>query len=348
MKKSYTQLQPEERATLMLMLKEGTSLRAIARHLQRSPSSLSRELARQADPAGVYSASAAGERARTCARQHRRHRKLGSGTVLFGVVEHFLREDWSPEQIAGTLRHCYPADATQRVSHETIYQALYGLPRGAVLRTELLGCLRQGRTTRRRRARGQDRRGHIIHMTPIHARPPVIEDRVAPGHWEGDLIKGAFNRSAVGTLVERTSRLVRLVKLESATALATLAGFSRVLNDIPAALRHSLTYDQGKEMSEHQRLTALTGVPVFFADPHSPWQRGSNENANGLLRQYLPKGTDLAGHSQTDLDAVAAKLNNRPRKILGFRTPLQVYHDLLAKAEGHERATHLSTVALGA
>jgi IS30 family transposase len=345
MKKSYTQLQPEERATLMLMLKEGASLRAIARQLQRSPSSLSRELARQADPASAYSASVAGARART--QSHRRPRKLGPNTVLFGVVAFFLRAAWSPEQIAGTLRHASPADATLRVSHETIYQALYRLPRGALLRTELLGGLRQGRTTRRRRARGTDRRGQIVNMTALHARPSVIEDRVAPGHWEGDLIKGRFNRSAVGTLVARTSRLVRWVKLESATALATLAGFSRVLNDIPAALRQSLTYDQGKEMSEHQRLTASTGVPVFFADPHSPWQRGSNENANGLLRQDLPKGTDLAGHTQGELDAIAAQLNNRPRKILGFRTPLQVYHDLLAKAEGHERATHLSTVALG-
>lgn len=340
MKKPYTQLKPEERATLMLMRQEGASLRAIGSVLHRAPSTLSRELARQDDPASAYSARVAGERARVRTRQQRRHRKLSPGTVLFGVVEHFLREDWSPEQIAGTLRHCYPADATQRVSHETIYQALYGLPRGEVLRTELLGCLRQGRTTRRRRARGQDRRGQIIHMTPIHARPSVIEDRVAPGHWEGDLIKGTFNRSAVGTLVERSSRLVRLVKLESATALATLAGFSRVLNDIPAALRQSLTYDQGKEMSEHQRLTELTGVTVFFADPHSPWQRGSNENANGLLRQYLPKGTDLAGHSQADLDAMAAKLNNRPRKLHGFRTPLQVYHELLAKSEGTATAAY--------
>jgi len=340
MKKPYTQLKPEERATLMLMRQEGASLRAIGSVLHRAPSTLSRELARQDDPASAYSATVAGERARARTRQQRRHRKLGPGTVLFGVVEHFLREDWSPEQIAGTLRHCYPDDARQRVSHETIYQALYGLPRGAVLRTELLGCLRQGRTTRRRRARGQDRRGQIVNMTSIQDRPVAIEDRGLPGHWEGDLIKGCFNRSAVGTLVERSSRLVRLVKLESATALATLAGFSRVLNDIPAALRQSLTYDQGKEMSEHQRLTELTGVTVFFADPHSPWQRGSNENANGLLRQYLPKGTDLAGHSQADLDAMAAKLNNRPRKIHGFRTPLQVYHELLAKSEGTATAAY--------
>jgi IS30 family transposase len=183
-------------------------------------------VARHRDPDGVYTASVAGERARVRTLQRRRHRQLGPGTVLFGVVEHCLREAWSPEPIAGTLRNCYPTDPAQRVSHETLYQALYGLPRGAVLRSAWLGCLRQGRTTRRRRARGQDRRGQIVNMTPIQARPRVIEDRVAPGHGEGDLIKGSCNRSALGTLVERTSRLVRLVKLESATALATLAGFS--------------------------------------------------------------------------------------------------------------------------
>jgi IS30 family transposase len=185
MKKHYTQLKPEERATLMLMRREGASLRAVARELQRSPSSMSREVARHRDPDGVYTASVAGERARVRALQHRRHRKLGPGTVLFGVVEHFLREAWSPEQIAGTLRNGYPTDPAQRVSHETLYQALYGLPRGAVLRSEWLGCLRQGRTTRRRRARGQDRRGQIVTMTPLQARARVIEDRVAPGHWEG-------------------------------------------------------------------------------------------------------------------------------------------------------------------
>jgi len=151
-----------------------------------------------------------------------------------------------------------------------------------------------------------------------------VEDRLIPGHWEGDLIKGAFNRSAIGTLVERSSRLVMLVEVENASALTALEGFSRVLNGTPNPMRKSLTYDQGKEMSEHKRLAEQTGVAVFFADPHSPWQRGSNENTNGLLRHYLPKGTDLSVHSQDDLNTIAWKLNNRPRKIHGFRTPLQV------------------------
>jgi IS30 family transposase len=163
------------------------------------------------------------------------------------------------------------------------------LPRGE-LRAGLLSCLRQGRSGRKRRSRGQDRRGQIADMTSLHVRPPEVEDRLIPGHWEGDLIKGAFNRSAVGTLVERSSRLVLLAQMEGATAPAALAGFSRVLNGVPEPMRKSLTYDQGKEMSEHKRLIERTGVAVFFADPHSPWQRGANENTNGLLRQYLPSG----------------------------------------------------------
>ena len=177
-------------------------------------------------------------------------------------------------------------------------------------------------------------------MTSLHVRPPEVEDRLIPGHWEGDLIKGAFNRSAIGTLVERSSRLVMLVEVENGSALAALEGFSRVLNGIPKPMRKSLTYDQGKEMSEHKRLTEQTGVAVFFADPHSPWQRGSNENTNGLLRQYLPKGTDLSVHSQDDLNAIAWKLNNRPRKIHGFRTPLQVYNEMLQVAQVPPTAIH--------
>jgi IS30 family transposase len=264
---------------------------------------------------------------------------LGQDTVLFGVVEHFLREGWSPEQIAGTLKKRYPDQTEQRVSHETIYNALYVLPKGE-LRAELLRCLRQGRRVRRPRARGQDRRGQIQDMTPLHVRPPEVEDRLIPGHWEGDLIKGAFNRSAVGTLVERSSRLVMLARMENASAPAALAGFSRVLNGVPESMRKTLTYDQGKEMSEHKRLTEMTGVAVFFADPHSPWQRGSNENTNGLLREYLPKGTDLSGHTQDELNVIAWKLNNRPRKMHGFRTPLQVYNDMLQLAQMPDTAIH--------
>ena len=163
--------------------------------------------------------------------------------------------------------------------------------------------------------------------------PPEVEDRLIPGHLEGDLIKGVFNRSAVGTLVERSSRLVMLVWMENASAAAALEGFSRILNGVPEPMRKTLTYDQGKEMREHKKLSEKTGVAVFFADPHSPWQRGSNENTHGLLRQYLPKGTDLSGFSQNDLNAIAWQMNHRPRKVHGFRTPLQVYKEMLQLAQ---------------
>jgi IS30 family transposase len=336
---SYEQLSPEERATVMLMDREGSSVRAMARTLGRSPSTISREIARHAVPGQSYDATHAGTRARARRLQCRKWPKLRPGTRLFGVVEHCLREGWSPEQIAGTLQRQSPHQPEQRVSHETIYTALYVMPKGE-LRTELLACLRQGRRVRRPRARGADRRGQIQNMTAVHVRPPAVEERLIPGHGEGDWIKGAFNRSAVGTLVERTSRLVRLVWVENGSALAALEGFSRVLNGVPEPLRKTLTYDQGKEMSEHARLTAMTGVAVFFADPHSPWQRGSNENTNGLLREYLPKGTELSGYTQDDLNAIAWKLNNRPRKMHGFRTPLQVYNDLLTLAQMPDSTIH--------
>jgi IS30 family transposase len=339
MGKFYEQLKPEERATVMLMDREGSSVRAMARTLGRSPSTISREIARHRVEGHHYDATKAGTRARERRVQRRKAPKLGQDTVLFGVVEHFLREGWSPEQIAGTMKRLHPHQPEQRVSHETIYNALYVIPKGE-LRTELLSCLRQRRRVRRPRARGQDRRGQIQDMTPLHVRPPEVEDRLIPGHWEGDLIKGAFNRSAVGTLVERSSRLVLLACLDNASAPAALEGFSRVLNGVPEPMRKTLTYDQGKEMSEHKRLTEMTGVAVFFADPHSPWQRGSNENTNGLLREYLPKGTDLSGYTQDDLNAIAWKLNNRPRKIHGFRTPLQVYNEMLQMAQMSDGVLH--------
>src|SRR6516164_9641683 len=253
------------------------------------------------------------------------------GGALFAVMLDYLRDGWSPEQIAGRLKRAWPDDQSKTVSHETIYTALYAMPRGG-LRKDLIACLRHGRSKRRPRSRGQDRRGQISDMLSLHVRPPEVEDRLVPGHWEGDLIKGARNQSAVGTLVERTSRLVLLARMEGATAEAALAGFTCILNRVHMPMRKTLTYDQGKEMSRHQDLTALTGVTVYFADPHSPWQRGSNENTNGLLRHYLPKGTDLSGLTQEELDAIAWKLNTRPRKLHGFRSPIEVYDEHLAKA----------------
>ena len=215
------------------------------------------------------------------------------------------------------------------VSHETIYKAIYAHA-GGELRRQLIACLRQGKSTRKRRSAGENRRGRIPEMVSIHVRPLEIEDRVMPGHWEGDLIKGAANRSAVGVLVERSTRLVLLAKMDDATAESALKAFSAKLNAIAAPLRQTLTYDQGRELACHRSLTERTGVKVYFCDPHSPWQRGTCENTNGLLRQYLPKGTDLSVHSQDDLDAIADQMNNRPRATHDWRSSLEVYGEILA------------------
>lgn len=342
----YEHLSAEERATLMLMKVAKCGVRAMARLLHRAPSTISRELSRNWATDEAYNATDAGRRARLMRRKPRLHAKLTPDTPLFGVVEDRLREGWSPEQIAGTLKRFWPDDRRRSVSHETIYTTLYALPRGE-LRKELIACLRQGHTGRRRRSQGTDRRGQIPDMQSLHVRPPEAEDRLVPGHWEGDLIKGAANRSAVGTLVERSSRLVILAKMTAATALAAVEGFSLALNRVHEPMRKTLTYDQGKEMSRHKDLAEKTGIEIYFADPHSPWQRGSNENTNGLLRQYLPKGTDLAVHSQDELDAIAYRLNSRPRKIHGFRSPFEVYAELLKKAQQAEAEIISSTVALG-
>jgi transposase, IS30 family len=223
--------------------------------------------------------------------------KLDFDSVGWGAVRTMLDWKWSPQQIAATLKRVFPDQPEHHVSHETIYTAIYAQPRGE-LRRQLVACLRHGRGTRMPRSRGQDRRGQIPDMVSIHVRPPEVDDRVMPGHWEGDFIKGAGNKSSVGVLVERTSRLVLLAKMDDATAASALAGFSAKLNSIAAPLRKTFTYDQGKEMAQHADLAAQTGVKVYFCDPHSPWQRGTCENTNGLIRQYLPKGTDLSVYSQ--------------------------------------------------
>jgi transposase, IS30 family len=274
--------------------------------------------------AGGYRAPLAQQRAEALAAAPRRSPRLAQDGVLWPHVERLLRTYHSPEQIAGILRRMNPNDPDRQVSHETIYTALYAMPRGQ-LRTELIACLRQARKSRRPRARGQDRRGLIPNMTSIHERPSEIDERLLPGHWEGDLIKGARNASAVGTLVERTTLFVTLAKMDNASADAAVSGFSSVLNRIDAQRRLSLTYDQGREMAQHAQLSAQTGVKVYFADPHSPWQRGLNENTNGLLRQYLPKGCDLARFSQTELDAIAWQLNTRVRKSLGWKCPAELF-----------------------
>ena len=332
MTSGYQHLTAAERVTLMVMRAEGESQRACAAHLGRSSSTISRELARNPQACGRYDGVIADRRARALRQAPGLHPKLGPDTPLFGVVHDHLRAGWSPEQVAGILKRAFPDDKSRNVVHETIYTAIYVMPRGE-LRRDVIACLRKARGKRRPRSAGLDRRGQIPDMVSISSRPIEVEDRVIPGHWEGDLIMGAYNRSCVGTLVERTSRIVALVRMDGSTAEAALAGFSRALSGVPPSMRKTLTYDQGKEMARHQELTAATSVAVYFADPHSPWQRGSNENTNGLLRQYLPKGADLSAFSQADLDAIAWKLNTRPRKMHGFRTPCEVFAEHLRKAQ---------------
>jgi IS30 family transposase len=337
----YRQLQPEDRMTLASLQQQNYSVRAMARVLHRSPSTISRELSRNADSSGYASVQAQ----KRC--QHRRqsarpHPRLHADASLFGVVHHFLLARWSPEQIALTLARIYPKGHKSRVSHETIYNCIYAQPVGE-LRRELVAGLRQAHNKRTPRSKGQDRRGQIPDMLSIHVRPPEIEDRQFPGHWEGDLIKGEANASAVGTLVERTSRLLILVKLayaQPASAASVLQSFTDKLLGIAAPMRLSMTYDQGREMAMHKELSLRTGMAVYFCDPHSPWQRGSNENTNGLVRQYLPKGTDLSGYSQEQLDAIADQINNRPRKGLGVRSPLAVYRELLLNSSQHSTLVH--------
>jgi transposase, IS30 family len=337
--KRYQQLQPEDRITLASMKQQGLSLRAMARSLSRSPTSVMRELRRntlEGLPYGSHTAQAACEARRAAARPAG---KLDFDGVGWATVRTLLDWKWSPQQIAATLKRVFPDEPHRHVSHETIYTAIYAQPRGE-LRRQLVACLRHGRGTRLPRSRGEDRRGQIPDMLSIHVRPPEVDDRVMPGHWEGDFIKGAGNKSSVGVLVERTSRLLLLAKMADATAVSALAGFASKLNSIAAPLRKSFTYDQGKEMSRHVELTAQTGVKVFFCDPHSPWQRGTCENTNGLIRQYLPKGTDLSVFSQHELDAIADSLNTRPRATHNWRTPLEVFAQTLASSHKLSSSVH--------
>lgn len=339
--KHYQQLQPEDRVTISSLKQQNHGIRAIARILQRPASTISRELRRNGT-AAHYSSAKAQHACQHRRRQSRPRHKLHTDSVLFGVVQHFLQQRWSPEQIALALAYLYPKGHEYRVSHETIYSCIYAQPVGE-LKRDLIACLRQAKNKRVPRSKGQDRRGQISEMLSIHLRPPEIEDRQFPGHWEGDLIKGAANASAVGTLVERTSRLLMLIKLphpQPASAANVLQAFTDKLNSIARPMRLSMTYDQGREMALHKQLTANTGIAVYFCDPHSPWQRGSNENMNGLVRQYLPKGTDLSGYTQQQLDEIADQINARPRKGLGVRCPLAVYRELLLNSSQQSNLIH--------
>ena len=294
-------------------------MREIARHLDRAASTVSREITRHRGRR-AYRAHEADEQAWESALRPKRC-LLAMNPKLQDLVASKLMLDWSPEQISGWLKMQYPDDPSRRVSHETIYRSLFIQARGA-LKKELLQCLRSKRRMRRSRHASVYRQpgGRIVDAISIRERPPEVEDRAIPGHWEGDLLSGAKN-SYVATLVERHSRFALLIKVPSKDTTLVVAALSRRVRKLPATLRRSLTWDRGLEMAEHKTFTVATKVKVYFCDPQSPWQRGTNENTNLLLRQYFPRGTDLSAYSQAQLDRVALRLNQRPRKTLGFKTP---------------------------
>lgn len=312
-----------ERELLADLLQQGLSIRQIARQMHRSPSTVSREVRRNTASTRGYLPHTAHRR--SAARRRRPHRqKLLVNHVLRQAVVSMLSEDWSPEQISRRLPAMFPQDPAMRACPETIYQAIYRKIHPDLGR-ECGKHLRRGRPARRNHQRTDRRRARFVeNMVSIHLRPPEITHRTSLGHWEGDLVVGAGNRSAVITLVERSSRFLLLAPLGTErTAEHTLEKLVGAIGPLPAELRGSLTWDQGAEMAEHAAFTAITGIPVYFCDPASPWQRGSNENTNGLLRQYLPKGTSLAHHDHASLNAIAQRLNNRPRKTLNWQSPTE-------------------------
>ena len=317
--RSRSALTLQEREDISRGIACGSSIRAIAKGLDRAASTVNREVARHGGRSS-YRASEADQQAwesafrpKTCL--------LGTHTKLRKIVASKLMLDWSPEQISGWLKLQYPNDESMRVSHETIYRSLFIQARG-VLKKELIQHLRSKRRIRRSQHSRifRDSRGQIADAISIRERPPEIEDRAIPGHWEGDLLSGSKNSHMV-TLVERHSRFTVLVKVPSKDTAVVVAALSRQVRKLPTSLRRSLTWDRGLEMAKHKTFTVATNVKVYFCDPQSPWQRGSNENTNGLLRQYFPKRTDLSGYTQAELDKVALRLNQRPRKTLDFETP---------------------------
>jgi IS30 family transposase len=326
-----------EREEIALLRAEGLGVRAIARAIGRDPSTISRELRRvQHSPSArafhrVYRASTAQADADRRARRPK-EAKLATNVRLRGEVQRRLRKNHSPEQIAARLRQDYPDEQEMWVSHETVYQALYVQGRGA-LKRELTRHLRTGRSLRKPRRKSEERRGRIPDMVPIAERPAEVEDRAVPGEWEGDLILGSTESgSAIGTLVERASGFTMLLHLPTDhTAAAVAAAMIDKMSQLPQQLRRSLTWDQGSEMSNHVQIAEATGLDIYFCDPRSPWQRGTNENTNGLLRQYFPKGSDLSTWGPGYLDMVAAELNDRPRKRLGWRTPAEALDQLLSE-----------------
>jgi len=322
----YQHLSPEERAVIMLEHRQGTSRRQIAKQLQRSSSTVSREINRNQRGKRAYCATEAGKAYQQRRQHSRRPLKIASNTLLCAVVEsHLAGQRWSPEQISATLKQRYPRQLAMQVSPETIYAHIYAYPRGE-LRKLLVGSLRRAKSNRGPRG-SKDSCYSSLKLAPEHMianRPREVDSREIAGHWEGDLIVGAMNKSCVGTLVERKTGFVILSKMKSKSAADVRAGFEANMKSLPDFLRLSMTYDRGAEMAQHPMMSKRLKMKIYFADRNAPWQRGSSENINGLIRQFLPRGEDLSAYTQPELDHIAWLLNTRPRKRYAFRSPQEM------------------------
>lgn len=331
-KKKYRRLSDAERENISRALAKGESLSIIAVNFGRAPSTICREVEGNSGSTG-YRAFSAGRRAMAAASSRRNgKRRISTEAKLRRYVLTKLKKRWSPEEIVKRMKEEYPLDMSMRISHEAIYQYIYVLPRGA-LKQALMKALRQERAYRRKKYKStntQEMRGKIADMLSIEEQPKEVADRTIPGHWEGDLIMGKYKRTALGTLVERTTRKTLLVPLTAKDASSVRIAYAKKLRRLPADLARSLTYDQGKEMSEHKQFSVDTGIAVYFAHPGSPWERGTNENTNGLIRQYFPKGTDFSRITSREILRVERELNDRPRKVLQWKKPDEVFNQLVA------------------
>jgi transposase, IS30 family len=329
---NYERLNESEREEISRMLSQEYSFSDIAKALGRKTSTISREVNAGGCNRKTYRAVKAQNRARrNAAKRKKGKHRLNKEKELWKYIRKKLKLKWSPRQIAEELEIDYPLDMTMRISPEAIYTYIYVLPRGS-LKKELTACLRQNHKRRHKQARGIKIERNIEKMLSIEERPKEVEDRTIPGHWEGDLIIGKNNRSALGTLVERTSRTTILIQVKNREAEVVAKAFAKEVKKLPQQMKLSMTYDQGREMARHKLFTDLTGVKVYFAHPRSPWERGTNENTNGLIRQFFPKGTDFNKVSRYEVKKVQDLLNGRPRQALDFQKPFQVFNQLINSA----------------
>jgi len=326
--RTFKHLSIRERETISKGLARGLSLAEIGRRLHRSAGTISRDMTKNGMTRDTYWANDADFHADCRKDESKRPRKIEKSWKLREYIHFKMSLGWSPEQIAKRLKRVYPEDMSMRVSHETIYTYVYCLPRGT-LKKELMGYLRQKPSIHGKRGKKYIERGKIADMVSISERPKETEDRTIPGHWEGDLIVGRFHKSAIGTLVERTTRTVILVPLKEKDATSVREAFERELASLPEQMKLSMTYDRGKEMTEHKLFTEHTKMKVYFADPYSPWQRGTNENTNGLIREFFPKGIDFTKVTRRQIKHVQDLLNGRPRKVLAFETPYEAFTRLI-------------------